>query len=271
MLKLPHTVLALCIGLSVQAYAAGPEQPAFPDEAPVQTYADDPIVGWHWYNEPEEQPEPEEEKTVPLSTLPPSTQMALLQGLTKQKLNEAILSPSPEHAADYLRLQGYLVRLSGQFTRSASQALLKYPDLDYNLKQSHYNNTVPLQLAAQKRDEQQAIAVLGQRYGLFLFYRGGNAIDNEMAKTVAAFSQQYGLSLIPVSMDGTRSPDLPQTRPDSGQAQHMQVTQFPALFLVAPDAQRYQPLAYGFMTRDDLARRFLDVATGFTDKFEGKK
>ncbi|WP_171840560.1 conjugal transfer protein TraF, partial [Escherichia coli] len=77
---------------------------------------------------------------------------------------------------------------------------------------------------------------------------------------------EYNVALIPVSMDGARSEALPQTRPDSGQAQRLGVTHLPALFLVEPGAERYQPLAYGFMTQDDLMKRFLSVATDFAPR-----
>lgn len=232
------------------------------------TYVDQPIVGWHWYNEPqpEEEDEPDDD-TVPLSALPPNLQMSLLQKLTKEKLNSAILSLSPEKAADYLRMQSYLVNLSGQFTQSAKKALLLYPDLDYNLEHSRYNSTTSLQQTAARQAQAAAIHALGQRYGLFLFYRGNNPVDSQMATSVGQFSQQYGLSLIPVSMDGARSEALPQTRQDSGQASRMGVSQFPALMLVEPGSEHYQPLAYGFMTQDDLARRFLDVATDFKPQY----
>lgn len=236
-------------------------------ESPVHTYVDTPIVGWHWYNEPRPEDEPEEQDTVPLSMLPPSVQMSLLKGLTQERLNRAILEPSAEHAADYLRIQSLLVNLSGQFTQSAKKALLLYPDLDYNLEHSRYNSTAPLQQAAAKLQQADAIRTLGQRYGLFLFYRGNEPIDSQMAATVNQFAQQYGLSLIPVSMDGARNESLPQTRPDSGQAAKMGVTHYPALMLVEPGGEHFQPLAYGFMTQDDLARRFLDVATDFKSQY----
>ena len=42
---------------------------------------------------------------------------------------------------------------------------------------------------------------------------------------------------------------------------------FPALMLVEPGSEQYQPLAWGFMTQDDLARRFLDVATDFKAQY----
>lgn len=94
-------------------------------------------------------------------------------------------------------------------------------------------------------------------------YRGNDALDSELAKVVQRFSEEYGIALIPVSMDGARSEALPQTRPDGGQSQRLGVTHLPALYLVEPGAERYQPLAYGFMTQDDLMKRFLSVATDF--------
>ena len=266
----PMVLLLLTAG--AQAASVSPESSlsAFPPStlSSTDTYVDTPIVGWHWYNEP--QPEEEDEAdddTVPLSALPPNLQMSLLQKLTKEKLNSAILSPSPEKAADYLRMQSYLMNLSGQFTQSAKKALLLYPDLDYNLEHSRYNGTASLQQTAVRGQQNDAIHNLGQRYGLFLFYRGNNPQDMQMAATVNQFSQQYGLSLVPVSMDGARSEVLPQTRQDSGQAAKMGVSQFPALMLVEPGSEQYQPLAYGFMTQDDLARRFLDVATDFKAQY----
>jgi len=259
------TTLALLLPCAAAVKAA---EPAASDAGSTGTYVDAPIVGWHWYNEPQpDEDAPEQDDAVPLSALPPSTQMALLHGLTKERLNRAILDPSAEHAAEYLRLQSYLMNLSGQFTQSAKKALLQYPDLDYNLEHSHYNGTAPLQLAALRDEQTNAVKTLGQKYGLFLFYRGNDAVDNQMAETVSQFAQQYGLSLIPVSMDGSRNAALPQTRPDSGQAAHLGISHYPALYLVEPGTEDARPLAYGFMTQDDLARRFLDVATDFKPQY----
>lgn len=262
-MKRTFPVLLLLLSAGVLADNT-PQQPA---PSSTGTYVDTPIVGWHWYNEPQPEDEPEEDDTVPLSALPPNLQMSLLQKLTREKLNSAILSPSPEKAADYLRMQSYLMNLSGQFTQSAKKALLLYPGLDYNLQHSRYNSTATLQQTAARQQQNDAIHGLGQRYGLFLFYRGNNPQDVQMATTVNQFSQQYGLSLIPVSMDGARSEALPQTRQDNGQAAKMGVNQFPALMLVEPGSEQYQPLAWGFMTQDDLARRFLDVATDFKAQY----
>lgn len=235
----------------------------------THTYVDEPIVGWHWYNEPvpEEENEPEPPEQIPLASLSPTLQKKVMQKLTQEALDTAIMQPSPENAAKFMTLQRFWLTKAGQFERSTQKALLQTPSLDYNLEHSYYNSTVPSQLAELRTKEQKAIQELAAEYGLFFFYRGGEAIDNQLASIVSQFAEQYGVALIPISVDGTRSELLPNTRTDSGQIEKMQITHFPALFLVDPKSERYQPLAYGFMTQDALARRFLDIATDFKPNY----
>ncbi len=237
-----------------------------------------PFTGWFWYNEPKKPPEPRPQVTpkqppAPTQTIPDLSKMSaveqaqVLQGLTKEALNRAILYPSVENAATYHRWQKFWTDRASMFSQSFAAAQLHYPELDYNLEYPHYNSTAPL---VQNRDQQarlQAIAQLGQQYGLFYFYRGSDPVDVQMAGVVADFAKTNHLSLIPVSIDGQVAPSLPDSRPDSGQTQNMHITHFPALFLVEPRGRKFQPLVYGFMTQDDLAKRFLNVSTGFKPNF----
>lgn len=255
-------LLSLC--LCAAAVCAQPETVSQPQ---THTYVDDPLTGWHWYNEPqpaeEDEDAPPPEPEIPLASLPPGVQKKVMQKLTQEALDAAVMTPSAENAARYLALQRFWLNKAGEFERSGRKALLYYPALDYNLEHSHYNSTVPLQLAAARDKEQQAVQALTERYGLILFYRGREPQDNQMSTVVAQFAQEYGITLIPVSTDGARSEALPGTRPDTGQAAAMGVTHFPALYLVDPASEHYQPLAFGFMTQDDLSRRFLEIATDF--------
>ncbi|XEI20699.1 conjugal transfer protein TraF (plasmid) [Escherichia coli] len=70
-----------------------------------------------------------------------------------------------------------------------------------------------------------------------------------------------------VSVDGKLSDQLPQSRPDSGQAEKMRVTHFPATFLVDPKTHQWQPLAWGFMSHDDLDRQMVSVLTHFAPDY----
>jgi len=234
-----------------------------------------PFTGWSWYNEPKKPPTPPpppKQKPAPqavpdLSKMTSVEQAQYLQGLTKEALNRAILYPTKENAATYQRWQKFWTDRASMFSQSFAAAQLQYPDLDYNLEYPHYNSTAPL---VQGRDQQaraQAVAQLGQQYGLFYFYRGSDPVDVQMAGIVADFAKTNQLSLIPVSIDGQVAPTLPASRPDSGQSKSMNISHFPALFLVDPRSRKFQPLVYGFMTQDDLAKRFLNVSTGFKPNF----
>ncbi len=224
--------------------------------------------GWQWYQAPEEDEGSEEpvvadQSKVTPTPLSPSAQKALLQQATREALDTAILYASPEHFRRYMLLQNFWTTKAGEFTQSAKEAFLRYPELDYNLQYSHYNGTASTQQAMDRASEQEAIAALSQKMGLFLFYRGNQPLDAELAKVVARFSQTHKLALIPVTVDGTPLASFPTTRPDGGQAKRLGITHFPALVLVDPINEAVQPLAYGFITGDDLARQFLNVATRF--------
>lgn len=232
----------------------------------------DPFTGWHWYNEPKKKADPPAPRPAPpvapgLSRLSPSEQAAVLKRITQESLNRAILYPSSENTATFLRWQKFWTDRASMFSQSFAVAQLQHPDLDYNLEHSHYNSTVPLQQAREQQERTEAVAQLAGRYGLFYFYRGGEPIDAQMAGVVADFARTRNIALIPVSVDGQVSPSVPQSRQDAGQSARMGISHFPALFLVEPASKNYRPLAYGFMTQDDLAKRFLNVATGFRPNF----
>ncbi|MFB6328442.1 type-F conjugative transfer system pilin assembly protein TraF [Pantoea deleyi] len=262
----------LLISLMMIMFAGQAMADDAPDADAVVTPAD-PFTGWHWYNEPKKKPDPPAPKQQPapqvpdFSRLSPSEQADVLKEYTKEALNNAILHPSAEHTATFLRWQKFWTDRASMFSQSFAVAQLDHPDLDYNLDHPHYNSTAPLQQARDQQEQTQAISQLSGQYGLFYFYRGSDPIDAQMAGVVADFARLRHISLIPVSVDGTVSPQVPDSRPDAGQSARMGISHYPALFLVDPKSKSYRPLAYGFMTQDDLAKRFLNVATGFKPDF----
>ncbi|BBQ86591.1 TPA: type-F conjugative transfer system pilin assembly protein TraF [Kluyvera georgiana] len=235
-----------------------------------------PFTGWNWYNEPKpkpKRPKPAPPPEAPAPAVPDFSKMTaveqaqVLKDITRESLNRAILYPTAENTATYLRWQKFWTDRSSMFSQSFAVAQLRHPDLDYNVEFPHYNNMAPY---VQTRDQQQresAITQLAQEYGLFYFYRGSDPIDVQMAGVVSDFAKLNNISLIPVTVDGQVAASVPETRQDTGQTKAMGVSAFPALFLVSPRSKDYRALAYGFMTQDDLAKRFLNVATGFKPNF----
>lgn len=235
--------------------------------AEIPTFNPHDSEGWHWYNV--QQPD-QDDGNVPAQLNPPLSpveRMEILQQETKAALATAIMEPTVANFARFKRLQDFWTTQASEFSMVAQKAMLVHPELDYNLQHSHYNGTAKLQQALDQSQQQDAIAQTAARFGVFLFYRGGDAIDLQLAETMKSFSQQYGVSFIPISIDGKVSASLPQTRINSGQAERLGITHFPALVLVEPKQGSARPLAYGFISQDDLAKRFLYVTTDFKPNF----
>jgi conjugal transfer pilus assembly protein TraF len=233
-------------------------------------FPDKVAQGWHWYNEPVAPVTPEAPPAQPPLAVTPENATALmtrLQAATREAQNRALMFPSAENFRRYKLLQDFWVEKSSQFAQTSKEALLKYPELDYNTRFSHYNSTAAVRQAQHVDRQKKAIRELSARNGLFYFYRGREPVDVLMGVVVRAFVREYGISLIYVTVDGKVAPELPGSRPDNGQSARMHITQFPALFLVNPGNAQYQPLAYGFHAQEDLAEQFLLVASGFARDF----
>lgn len=229
----------------------------------------EPFTGWFWYNEPKKpsepvKPPPPEQRPVPdFSKMTAVEQANILKGFMQEALNRAILNPTRENTATFLRWQKFWTDRASMFSQSFAAAQLSHPDLDYNLEYPHYNSMAPFVQTREQQKQQDAVTQLAQQYGMFYFYRGSDPIDVQMAGVVADFAKTNGISLIPVSVDGQIAATLPQSRPDTGQSRSMNIQHFPALMLVDPKSRSFRALSYGFMTQDDLSKRFLNVATGF--------
>nr|WP_308462323.1 type-F conjugative transfer system pilin assembly protein TraF [Yersinia enterocolitica] len=242
---------------------------AAPDDVLTSNYARE--EGWQWYNPQDKEDSLENAPTSTTSKTPvalsPSEQKKVLQQATREALDTAILYPSAENFRRFMLLQNFWTDRATDFTQTAKLARLKYPELDYNLKRSHYNGSVQARVTEERKIQRVAIHKVANQYGLFFFYRGSNAVDNLMASVIRAFCDERGITLMAVSVDGKISEHLPHSRPDSGQAERMQVTHFPATFLVDPKTQRWQPLAWGFMSHDDLDSQIVNVLTRFTPSY----
>ncbi|WGM03301.1 type-F conjugative transfer system pilin assembly protein TraF [Arsenophonus nasoniae] len=234
---------------------------------PDDGYHYSPAVGWHWYNEPAPQQETLEAPSSPQKTLSAVETMQKIKALGDELRNAAVLDPkSPEKLARWIAFQNYWSDNASQFSATWQKVLLLKPELDYNNRHSHYNATATLSYANERKAQATAIKAVNERYGVFFFYRGNAPLDNKLAQVVREFAQQYQMAVMPISVDGVINPELPNSQKDRGQAAKMQIRYFPALFLVDPSTGSYHPLAYGFISQDDLAKRLLNRVTDFAPR-----
>ena len=240
--------------------------------AQVMAESASPFTGWHWYNEPIEQEKKKAKKAEPAASsgqpdynsMSASELVKVLHDYTMESLHQAQLNPSNSEAVrNFLQWQDFWTNRASLFSESVVVEQLKDPSLDYNTKVSNFNASVPYRKTQERKQQEAAIQKLSQKYALFYFYRGNEALDVAMGNTVKSFSISHNVAVMFISVDGNIPQGLLGSKVDNGQANNMGVKAYPALFLVSPKEKQYYPLAYGFMSQDDIGKRYVSLSTGF--------
>lgn len=223
----------------------------------ADNYYDKHAEGWHWYVDPPQE-NPAEEKAVD-----PRIQMKAVREALQHALDQAILHPTPEHVKQYITLQNQMSDRASEFAQTWKNVLLYNPELDFTL--THPTNQVASQVYRdeQNKAQDEAIRTLAKTSGLFFFYRSNCPYCQRFAPVVKAFSQRYGIAVIPITLDGVALPEFPNSRIDQGQAARFHAKVVPALFTVNPYTQQAVPVSYGLTSEAELRNRILQIAQSF--------
>jgi conjugal transfer pilus assembly protein TraF len=227
-------------------------------------------VGFLWYNikkeqheQPKKQSRPQFQKGIPFNQLSFTQKDSVLRYYTMEALHKARHTKSVEDMRVFLSLQHYWLEEASQFKQVFQQTLLAYPQYDYAV--THPTSNIGAKITDDVRDKQrtQFISMLAKTHGILFFYRGKSPYDIKQVPIILDFCKRFGLTLMPVSVDGAIALEIPHSRVDFGQANRMGVRYFPAILLVNPKNHKLSPVAYGLTTQDVLMERIVDVATQF--------
>ena len=227
--------------------------------------------GWSWYNsapvdynDEDERPNQvtvtQQTNNVPMSY---SQQLADFQAYHKEVYDKALITQNVDDVAHAAQLNQWVMEQSKGYGRALKEALLKYPELSHELKFPTAQVARQLAYKEEKQEQHRAIEALSQQYGLFYFYRGGNAYDQAMAASVQDLANQYNIALIGFPVDGQALKAIKTNHRYTNQMQTLGVKALPALFLVDPIHKKSTALAYGFIAQDDVKAHYVDIATDF--------
>jgi conjugal transfer pilus assembly protein TraF len=230
---------------------------------------DNNTIGWHWYNEPAKKENQSNNLEATFQNLAPTEQLKILQEVTDNLKDKAILSGNVSDIAAYKKAQDFWVNKATNFTVGWEKMLLLHPELDYSLQHPHENALEPLVENVEHAKEDQAIAEVAKTSGLLFFYRGANTGDLLFAHIIRNYAAIHNISLLPVSVDGVFSPEFKNNHSDDGQqkAQAIGLNYFPALVLVNPNTGTHQIISYGFKSSDELSERLLKISNGWQPNF----
>ena len=207
--------------------------------------------GWFFYQDPNLE-EPELDKK-PSPSIPDNKPDALASELIKKEgeklLSEALVDPTENNVASYMRFQKQQTDMSQKFAYVWQRMLMKYPDLYMNTGTEQVND-----------DIQSTVARLGTQAGLFFIYSSGCDSCRRSAAIVSEFRRKYdGFVVLPVSIDQPL-PEFEDTRPDNGIAARLGVETVPSWFLAYPGTDRFEQIGTGYLALPELERSLYHYA-----------
>jgi len=253
---------------SAQDGTGEPPEMAAPSAEPSAEASAEPIEGDEFYCQERrlgsyfycERPKAAEKAALAPSTLTPAAASQRLKEIG-QRLDDlralAILQPTTDNVTAYIRYQREQLDRSSTFADVWGRATWQHPDLDYTLQRPV--NTLGKRLWSDQRRMERAstMASLSQRYGVFYFYSSSCGACEVFSPILRSLSDQYGMTVLPVSMDGGPNAAFPNYVVNTNQYQQMGLTDgtVPALVLFDTQTKQPIPIGYGVMSADEVMQR----------------
>lgn len=179
----------------------------------------------------------------------------------KRREDLAVMDPSEQHMKDYLELWQLTQDKGSVFADSWRRVVWQNPSLDHAQKRPVNNSAIKIYDEGRLRNEEQQLRTLAREHGLIFFFRSDCPYCHAMAPTLRMLSDQYGIEVLPVSVDGQGLPDFPQPRDGRAQAAAWGVERVPALFIGSRQTGDRAPIGFGMMALSEIVNRIF-VLTG---------
>lgn len=260
--RIAGALLVLSTALAAPAaWAQGPSDDpnAIATEPQDLTYWLRNREGWFWYRDapiPPRHPAPPEPKQ-PRELVDFEAMQKRLEELKRV----AVMNPTDGNLTAYMRYQRMVMDKSERFAERWQRLVWTLPDLDYGLTGRPTNALAINVFDEQQRDRQaQSVRSLAATHGLIFVFRGDCPHCHRFAPILKRFEQEFGFTVLAISMDGRAIPEYPNARPDNGMAARLNATAVPALYLTAPATRQIVPVGFGVISMTDLVERIAALA-----------
>jgi len=195
------------------------------------------------------------------SAAPAAQQLAAIGKELDELKARAILEPSEENVTAYIRFQREQLDRASTFSDQWQRTIWQNPELDYTLQRPVSTLGKRAWLDNRTAEEEQALARLSERYGIFYFYAQSCGACDIFAPILKALAEKSGFSVVAVSMDGGPSKTFPNYVVDVGQYARMGLTSraTPALVLFDTATRRPIPIGTGILTADEIRERIFTL------------
>ena len=195
-----------------------------------QQWFDRHSEGWFWY-EPVQESETEKEKLTRLTEVMPNEPLstAWIRKNIGHYLDTAIDHPSKENVSAYLYLDRLVKEKAERFARIGKQVIESDPMLDENARRPISPAAAKIQDDIAYQAKELVLKDIAKVSGLVFYYQGRCRLCQLQVKTLQAFSDQYGFTIIPISTDGILLPAFNSSKIEPSPPDALNIVRYPAL------------------------------------------
>lgn len=177
-----------------------------------------------------------------------------------ERLKErAIMEPTEANVRTFLEAQQYSADKSALFSDVARRVVWASPDLDYSLRSPVNNFALAKHKAILDEQKERTVKGLAKENGLIFFFRSDCQYCHAFAPTVKLLEQQYGMEVIPVSLDGIGIPEYPNPKRDIAAANRLGISTVPALVLGNRQTGQLTPIGFGILNMTEIINRMYTI------------
>ncbi len=220
-----------------------------------------PTLGWHFYCDREDGPEPTETAPAVPDGRSATDRIEAMRKRLEEARATAILDPSTANVTAYLRLQQETLQRAAAFSDAFRRTVWATPEVDYTLKRPVGALAKRLWSDGRREAVAGALAKLGERYGIIYLGHAGCAGCKVFGPLLRAFAMRHGLDVLAVSLSGEALEGWPEAVPDNGRAAKLGLAgaPVPAVVLFDTKTKLVLPVGFGVMAEDQLADRIFTL------------
>lgn len=216
-------------------------------------------LGWHFYCQ--EQKQQDEAKQPPENQENYQEKLAEIKKTLEDKKAKAVIYPTEENIKDYMNYQKMVMDRSSNFADVWRRTLWKTPELDYTLFRPTSKMAKEAWMDNRNQDITNTIKTINNRYGIFFIFRGDCPFCHKYSPILKSFQEKYGITILPVSMDGGGLPDWQKFLINKGQVAKMGLKQeaVPATILFDKETRQFIPVGFGVLSHSELEERIYAI------------
>lgn len=167
----------------------------------------------------------------------------------------AIVKPTPENLKSYIVAQEALMDRASVFSDVWRRVIWANPELNYQLRNPSNNAAIQVHDAQRTLKENETLAGIVKEWGIFFIFRSDCPYCHRMAPTLKFLSEQYGIVVFPVSLDGGGLPEFPNPSRDNGMAASIGASVVPLMVLGNVKDHRLLPIGSGVLSAQEIVER----------------